>query len=293
MRMKMRIKVRMMALRVALLLWALSALSNAILPEIVDSGFDPITEDRYSYGELDQDRMLVQVEQLPEDVQHNPEEEADLHQRNGTDIFAPHGLHPTESAPEKANETVHASVMQDENNIKTTSDPSSDVENNIGRACRTDEDCEKEKYCLSEMHNSRCSPCKTTDVPCTKDEECCGDQLCVWGQCDQNATRGEAGSVCQHQADCSPQLCCAFHKTLRFPVCSAKPIEHERCFAAPNHLMELLSWNIQDEGPKKHCPCAGGLICQHLGRGSMCLKGDDSSEEDLADSLYSDIDYII
>lgn len=28
-------------------------------------------------------------------------------------------------------------------------------------------------------------------------------------------------------------------------------------------------------------------------RGSMCLKGEDSSEEDLTDSLYSEIDYII
>lgn len=52
---------------------------------------------------------------------------------------------------------------------------------------------------------------------------------------------------------------------LLFPVCSAKPIERERCFGAPNHLMELLSWDIQDEGPRKHCPCAGDLHCQHLG----------------------------
>lgn len=52
---------------------------------------------------------------------------------------------------------------------------------------------------------------------------------------------------------------------LLFPVCLAKPIERERCFGASNHLMELLSWNIQDEGPRKHCPCAGNLRCQHLG----------------------------
>lgn len=47
--------------------------------------------------------------------------------------------------------------------------------------------------------------------PCTKDEECCDDQLCVWGQCSGNATRGEAGSTCWRQSDCSPDLCCAFH----------------------------------------------------------------------------------
>ncbi|XP_039993530.1 dickkopf-related protein 3a isoform X2 [Xiphias gladius] len=131
------------------------------------------------------------------------------------------------------------------------------------------------------------------DHSCTKDEECCGEQLCVWGQCSQNATKGEAGSTCQYQTDCSPDLCCAFHKALLFAVCSAKPIERERCFGASNHLIELLSWDIQDDGPRKHCPCAGDLHCQHLGRGSMCLKGEDSSEEDLTDTLYSEIDYII
>ncbi|CAF91183.1 unnamed protein product [Tetraodon nigroviridis] len=129
--------------------------------------------------------------------------------------------------------------------------------------------------------------------PCTKDEECCDQQLCVWGQCGHNATRGEAGSTCWRQSDCSPDLCCALHAVLLFPVCSAKPIERERCFSGPNHVMELLSWDARDEGPRKHCPCAGELQCQHLGRGSMCLKEEDSSEEELADSFYSDIDYII
>lgn len=52
---------------------------------------------------------------------------------------------------------------------------------------------------------------------------------------------------------------------LLFPVCSAKPIERERCFGESNHLIELLSWDSQDEGPRKHCPCAGDLHCQHLG----------------------------
>lgn len=47
---------------------------------------------------------------------------------------------------------------------------------------------------------------------CTKDEECCGEELCVWGQCSQNATKGEPGSTCQYQTDCNPDLCCAFHK---------------------------------------------------------------------------------
>uniref|UniRef100_A0AAQ4RVL8 Dickkopf N-terminal cysteine-rich domain-containing protein n=1 Tax=Gasterosteus aculeatus aculeatus TaxID=481459 RepID=A0AAQ4RVL8_GASAC len=117
-------------------------------------------------------------------------------------------------------------------------------------------------YCLNNTHKSKCVPCKAIDMSCTKDNECCGEQLCVWGQCSLNATKGAAGSTCQYQADCSPDLCCLFHKALFFPVCSAKPIERERCFGASNHLLELLSWDTQDEGPSKHCPCAGDLHCQ-------------------------------
>lgn len=116
-----------------------------------------------------------------------------------------------------------------------------------------------------------------------------------------------------------PSDVCFLCLVLLFPICLAKPVERERCFGAPNHLMDLLSWDIQNGGPRKHCPCVGELHCQHLGwvrcplrrmstirvntlkyyahvfrrRGSMCLKVEDESEEDLTDSLYSEIDYII
>ena len=52
---------------------------------------------------------------------------------------------------------------------------------------------------------------------------------------------------------------------LLFPVCLAKPIERERCYASSNHLMELLSWDMEGEGPREHCPCSGDLQCQPLG----------------------------
>uniref|UniRef100_A0A3Q0RAG6 Dickkopf WNT signaling pathway inhibitor 3a n=1 Tax=Amphilophus citrinellus TaxID=61819 RepID=A0A3Q0RAG6_AMPCI len=249
---------------IALLVLAVTAVCDSILPELVDSGVGHILEDNSAQGQAEPDRVFVEVEQLPEDPQQKPEDA--FHQVR----------QPVET-----------------NNITTADDQHSDLENTVDHGCINDDDCGKGRYCLHDTPNSKCLPCKELDVSCTKDSECCGEQLCVWGQCRQNATKGESGSTCHYQTDCSPDLCCAFHKALLFPVCSAKPIERERCFGASNHLTELLSWDTQDKGPRKYCPCAGALHCQHLGRGSMCLKGEDSSEEDLTDTLYSEIDYIL
>ncbi|CAG5958539.1 unnamed protein product [Menidia menidia] len=134
--------------------------------------------------------------------------------------------------------------------------------------CMVDEDCGDLKYCLYEIENSKCLPCIPTDMPCTKDEECCSDQLCVWGQCTVNATRGAEGSICQGQSDCRPGLCCAFQRELLFPVCNPRPGQGESCLSHPNLLMDLLAWD--QEGPRDHCPCADGLQCRPHGRGSVC-----------------------
>ncbi|XP_037345963.2 dickkopf-related protein 3a [Pungitius pungitius] len=282
-------------MRLTPLVWALTAVCHGILPEIVNSGFPHILEDNSVPGQTELDR-IAQVEQLPEDPLQKLEDA--LHQRyNASGSLSPHPndlppSHHNDSASDKVIDSEYdPSSVEPETNNTTTSVHSGDFGNNVDLKCLGDGDCVEGGYC----HNNtrKCVPCKAIDMSCTKDNECCGEQLCVWGQCSLNATKGAAGSTCQHQTDCSTDLCCLFHKALLFPVCSAKPIERERCFGASNHLLELLSWDIQDEGPSKHCPCAGDLHCQHLGRGSMCLKGEDSSEEDQMDSLYSEIDYII
>ncbi|GLD65597.1 dickkopf-related protein 3, partial [Lates japonicus] len=104
--------------------------------------------------------------------------------------------------------------------------------------------------------------------PCTKDEECCSDQMCVWGQCTVNATRGTEGTICQGQSDCMQDLCCAFQRELLFPVCNPKPGKGESCLSHPNLLRDMLAWD--QEGPRDHCPCADYLQCQPHGRGSVC-----------------------
>ncbi|XP_067352615.1 dickkopf-related protein 3a isoform X2 [Channa argus] len=276
-------------MRVALLVLAVTGTSDAILPETGNNGISHILEDNSAYGQTELDRMFVEVEQLQEDPQPKPEDA--FHQKNNSVGANPPPSHRSDTASDKVIESEFET-----NNISTTTVQHSDQGNNIDHidhGCITKEDCGKGRYCLYDIHNPKCLPCKAIDVTCTKDEECCGEQLCVWGQCSQNATKGEPGTTCQYQTDCNSELCCALHKALLFPVCLAKPIERERCFGASNHLMELLSWDVQNKGPRKHCPCAGNTHCQHLGRGSMCLKGKDSSEEELTDTLYSEIDYII
>ncbi|KAM4630468.1 dickkopf-related protein 3a [Polymixia lowei] len=292
-----------------LVLLGLTTPINGILPEIVDSGINHILEDNSADGQTALNNMFVEVKQLTEDTQQNLQDTSHQMNNESNDVsLHPHNLpssHHNESNNDKVagNQSVHTSETVDKETNNTTGEPEarptrttiqpSVKENNLNHECIVDENCEKGRYCLYETRKSKCLPCKAVDVPCTKDEECCEGQLCVWGQCGQNATKGEAGSICQSQHDCNTDLCCAFHKALLFPVCLAKPIERERCFSPSNHLMELLSWGMEGEGPREYCPCAGDLQCQPLGRGSLCLKSQNSSEEELADTLYSEIDYIV
>ncbi|XP_072320616.1 dickkopf-related protein 3a isoform X2 [Eucyclogobius newberryi] len=268
------------------LLLLLTAPVHGILPDIVDSGINHIVGDVFSRGQADVDSRLVKEEQL----QQKPES-----QLNDSVTPPPPSHLPSNTNDTTSNhiEPVHDSTL--DTNITSTTDRPNYLDNNIYHDCITDDDCGKGGYCPSPpAHRSKCMSCKALDVPCTRDVECCDEHImCVWGQCTQSTSKGDAGSTCQTQSDCNPELCCAFHKALLFPICLSKPIEREQCFSASNQLMELFYGGPEDEGPRKHCPCLGDLHCQHLGRGSMCLKGEDSSEEDMTDNLYSEIDYII
>ncbi|XP_053720330.1 dickkopf-related protein 3a [Synchiropus splendidus] len=260
-----------METRIFLLTLALTALCDGILPEWMQSGFHHSQESNSVPTD-----QIVSMNQRRESDEGQTEDEA---QASAT------------VTPSTASFTLSTSTHQEPNSTVAATEPTGELENNIDNTCDHEKDCERGTYCHSDAH--KCLPCKATDVPCTKDKECCGEQLCVWGQCSENATKGEAGSTCQYQRDCREDLCCAFHKALLFPVCTPKPIERERCIDAPNHLIDLLTWEDSEEQPRKHCPCVGDLHCHHLGRGSMCLKGDDSSEEHMTEELYSDIDYIL
>ncbi|KAM8894892.1 dickkopf-related protein 3a isoform 1-T1 [Spinachia spinachia] len=206
-------RMRLM-MRLTLLAWTLTAVCHGILPEIVHSGFPHILEDNSVPGQTQLDR-LAQVEQPTGDPQQTLEDA--LHQKDSASVSPRPNDRPPSRHNDSASDTlidgeyVRSSVEQEANNTNT-SVLSGELGNNVHRKCLSDEDCVKGSYCLNNTRVSRCVPCKAIDMSCDDDKECCGERLCVWGQCSLNATKGAAGSTCQYQTDCSPDLCCLFHK---------------------------------------------------------------------------------
>ncbi|KYO22014.1 dickkopf-related protein 3 precursor [Alligator mississippiensis] len=128
--------------------------------------------------------------------------------------------------------------------------------------CIIDEDCETGKYCQFSSFEYKCQPCKAQHTHCSRDVECCGEQLCVWGECTQAVSKGENGTICENQQDCNPGMCCAFQKDLLFPVCTPLPAAGEPCYDPSNRLLNLITWELEPDGVLERCPCASGLICQ-------------------------------
>ncbi|XP_060118109.1 dickkopf-related protein 3 [Heteronotia binoei] len=138
--------------------------------------------------------------------------------------------------------------------------------------CIIDEDCETGKYCEFSGFEYKCYVCKTQHTYCSRDDECCGNQLCVWGECMKAAAKGTNGTICENQRDCNSGMCCAFTKDLLFPVCTPLPGEGESCHDPSNRLLNLITWELEPDGALDRCPCAHGLTCkmQSYSSDSLC-----------------------
>ncbi|XP_054476691.1 dickkopf-related protein 3b [Anoplopoma fimbria] len=237
-------------------------------------------------GPVSLNDMFREVEELMEDTQHILEEAVDqITTESAKSALTSLDLHPNyHNETKKMITDGDGAVQVLDRADKETYNKTGDIHlshihmeisghlNGVDHECMVDEDCGHLKYCLYEIENSKCLPCIPTDMPCSKDEECCSDQMCVWGQCTVNATKGTEGSICQGQSDCRPDLCCAFQQELLFPVCNPKPEKGESCLNHPNLLMDMLAWD--QEGPRDHCPCADDLQCQPHGRGRRSVCGE-------------------
>nr|AAW79051.1 GekBS205P [Gekko japonicus] len=113
---------------------------------------------------------------------------------------------------------------------------------------------------------------KPNHTHCSRDDECCGNQLCVWGECLKAVSRGANGTICENQRDCNSGMCCAFTKDLLFPVCTPLPGEGESCHDPSNRLLNLITWELEPDGALDRCPCAHGLTCkiQSYSSDSLC-----------------------
>lgn len=153
--------------------------------------------------------------------------------------------------------------------------------------CIIDEDCETGKYCEFSDLEYKCHICKTQHLRCSRDVECCGNDLCVWGKCTKAVSKGENGTICENQHDCNPGMCCAFSKDLLFPVCTPLAGEGEPCHDPSNIFLNLITWELEPDGALDRCPCTHGLICQtrSLSSVSLCEQNEDKGKQVTADGI--------
>uniref|UniRef100_A0A8B9T174 Dickkopf-related protein 3 n=1 Tax=Anas platyrhynchos TaxID=8839 RepID=A0A8B9T174_ANAPL len=225
--------------------------------------------------------MLREVEALMEDTQHklrNAVQEMEAEEEGAKKLSEvnfenlPPSYHNESNTETRiGNKTVqtHQEIDKVTNNktgstiySETVITSIKDGENKRNHECIIDEDCETGKYCQFSTFEYKCQLCKTQHKHCSRDVECCGDQLCVWGECKKATSKGENGTICENQQDCNPGTCCAFQKELLFPVCTPLPQEGEPCHDPSNRLLNLITWELEPDGVLEQCPCASGLVCQ-------------------------------
>jgi len=126
--------------------------------------------------------------------------------------------------------------------------------------CNVHKPCpDADKYC----HMFLCVSCSKENVACTLNGQCCHG-TCKYGRCAKGASKGDAGTFCDRQQDCTgPELCCAREPAINPVISICKPAldEQETCGPYNQFRTVYIGGTIQPV-----CgPCKAGLTCKQVG----------------------------
>jgi len=116
-------------------------------------------------------------------------------------------------------------------------------------SCSTERDCGSKNTC--NIYTGICERCRFENELCRRNANCCDGLKCVWGRCRRVVRDGKDFSLCNTNADCQPNLCCAREHGQN--VC--KP------YLSPGDKCDIPLGGLKFSVTHK-CPCQAGLTCK-------------------------------